>query len=70
MNIEEKRPTMALKMPMVTICSKDPYKQPGFFFNASSFEENAFTFDEIFGNGSKEALTEKVGTLYCTKKIK
>lgn len=68
MNIEEKRPTKALRLPMVTICSKDPYKQPGFFFNETSFEENAFKFEEIFGNGSRQALTDKVDLSFKPQK--
>lgn len=47
-------------MPTVTTCSMEAYKSPGFHFNRSSFDENTYSFEEIFHPSTVDSLKKKV----------
>ncbi len=47
-------------MSAITICSKKPYKTPGFHFNSTSFRANTYSFDEVFHPSIYANMKEKV----------
>ena len=59
MTIEEKKPISQAKMPSMSICSEEPYKKNGFFFNRTSFDEHTFTFEQLFDAETVDRLAEK-----------
>ena len=60
MTVEEKLEVEETPLPRLTLCRKKPYREEGFFYNESAFEEMAVTFDELF-DGSAEALFAEQG---------
>lgn len=48
MRVEEIMDADKLALPAFTVCAEDRYKSAGFFFDRSSFLENAFTFEDLF----------------------
>ncbi len=51
-----------MRMSDLTVCPATPYKTPGFHFNQSAFDEETYTFDEIFHNKTVESIAQKVNT--------
>ncbi len=60
MTVEEVFSQQTLRFPAMTLCAEKAYKKPGFFFNETSFDNNAYTFGEIFHHTTKTFFRQKV----------
>eukprot|EP00095_Tigriopus_kingsejongensis_P002329 maker-scaffold347_size200506-snap-gene-1.27 protein:Tk02329 transcript:maker-scaffold347_size200506-snap-gene-1.27-mRNA-1 annotation:"glutamate receptor delta-2-like" len=59
LTIEEFYQVPKLKFPAFTVCSREPYKKRGHFFNQSAFEENTFHYDDLFHESHQNMMREK-----------
>ncbi len=52
-----------MRMSDFTVCSREPYKSPGFHFNWTSFRENTHSFNDTFHHSIYQNMVEKVSAV-------
>ena len=60
MTVEEKLEVNEVSMAHITVCSEEPYSRSGYFYNKTAFDENAFTFEDLFHEGAEKILQDQV----------